>query len=1024
MLAIFLGVLGVTACGDDALVGPTPTDSDASATDASLSTGATEPTGAMEPTGGAATGGATVETGETTGTSSEGVDTLDDDVEPVCGDGVVEGDEECDDATPWCEQESCTWACDVDGECLGDGWVRSVGGRGMQRLVDAVATPDGGDVIVVEFIGVVRFDAFELAYKTGNLADLAVIKRTAEGEVAWVHSFGGPGRQFANDAAVDADGDIYVVGGFEHELTLGDQLLESSPSDHHDMGQFVVKLSGQDDVEDRLLWAHEITQFDPQKPDEHARGVPRVTVDASGRAYVAGFAWNQLTLDDEQLVLSRPGRRFAYLLGFNSSGALVPELLRDFVAHDPEQLDEYTWDQTDALEVDALGNLFWAGVVDYTLELGGGELLNAEGGGSAFIFKYATDGALAWTRELHGHVDGFTLEPDDEGGLALALANHFMTGSFGCGESPEPESVLNLWIARYDGDGGCAWTRGYEPVQISNLELMFHGDGLLLAGVGEYLPQDVAPDFGGGPVLDEAEFSGRADYFVALAEGGEHLWSAAHLGNSSDTLLRWGSRMRLVERQGGLTLVEDYNEDVDAQGLSREHGLLTVTLDGDGVFSDWTTYGAYTEAGSTYGVRAMAVDGGGNAVVAGEIEGPLYVDDAYQQLFHDYRDTYLARFLADGQLHWTAGLEEITVRDVAASASGDLWIAGDHRVDTTLQGCELPMNGDATTNYFVAQLSPDGACLGRAQFHEHNTHELGQLMQAFTPRLFTLPGTDAVTLVGVVDTDSFEEGSFLQLGDAEWTSGREIVRVTVEPETYAFESLRRRALGSDVSHASMTPSGELVIASPFRNNEPSTDWDGQPLEGYGTYLVQTTPTLEKEWDFVVPKAGWYAHDHALAVSDASVHLAAVYNEYNAVVLPGAVHTPGEDKRLVVITLDAAGAYQWSSDYEFAMINQAVLADSGELVMTVAKSQAWDERGWGFLRIDGDGGSARYVASDIARGIRGLYPRPDGGVLFGAHLAEPSTEYTQHYLPMMLLGVPLEIGDLGGALVARIEFAEP
>jgi Beta-propeller repeat len=103
-----------------------------------------------------------------------------------------------------------------------------------------------------------RFDAF-------------VCKIDGSGNLLWVRQFGPAEDDVANDIAVDAFGNVYVVGNSE----LGFGGVSNSSLD-----AFVAKF----DTDGTMLWAKQIAT------DQEDRGTG-IEVDAAGNAYVGGSTW-------------------------------------------------------------------------------------------------------------------------------------------------------------------------------------------------------------------------------------------------------------------------------------------------------------------------------------------------------------------------------------------------------------------------------------------------------------------------------------------------------------------------------------------------------------------------------------------------------------------------------------------------------------------------------------------------------------------------------------------------------------
>ena len=95
-------------------------------------------------------------------------------------------------------------------------WTQTIGGLGGDHANDVAPTPDGGVVVVGWFADAVDFDptgGVDL-HTAGGPQSAFVMKLKADGSYAWGHTFGNDQAATAQSVAVDAAGDVVVVGWF------------------------------------------------------------------------------------------------------------------------------------------------------------------------------------------------------------------------------------------------------------------------------------------------------------------------------------------------------------------------------------------------------------------------------------------------------------------------------------------------------------------------------------------------------------------------------------------------------------------------------------------------------------------------------------------------------------------------------------------------------------------------------------------------------------------------------------------
>jgi hypothetical protein len=168
-------------------------------------------------------------------------------------------------------------------------WTRTVGGTGRDRISDVAVVPNGTIVVVGQFEETVDFDpeGGERVRTSHGETDVFAMSLTAEGDVAWVSTWGGPGTEYGPiRVAASADGAAFVVGQFEESVDFdpgaGTDLRTSAGASDG----FVVKLRSDGTLE----WARTIGgAMDDVVTD--------VAVDSDGSVAMAGFFYGDADLD-------------------------------------------------------------------------------------------------------------------------------------------------------------------------------------------------------------------------------------------------------------------------------------------------------------------------------------------------------------------------------------------------------------------------------------------------------------------------------------------------------------------------------------------------------------------------------------------------------------------------------------------------------------------------------------------------------------------------------------------------------
>jgi len=237
-------------------------------------------------------------------------------------------------------------------------------------------------------------------------------------EVLWIRQFGSEGYDYPLGLAVDAAGNVYIVG-----LTNG-----TFPDQIHagDLDAFVRKY----DAAGNDVWT---SQFGTTASD-FAQGV---AVDAAGNVYVAGRTEGVLT--DQ----SSAGGHDAFVRKYDASGN---ELWT-------RQFGSAARDWALGIAVDAAGNTYVVGETEGVLS---GQ--NRAGGGSdAFIRKYSADGLELWT-----HQYGSAAHDGARGAVIDAAGNIYVAG---WAWAPLPGQahlgLVDVYLRKYDANGFEFWTRQF-----------------------------------------------------------------------------------------------------------------------------------------------------------------------------------------------------------------------------------------------------------------------------------------------------------------------------------------------------------------------------------------------------------------------------------------------------------------------------------------------------------------------------------------------------------------------------------
>lgn len=302
-----------------------------------------------------------------------------------------------------------------DGDAL---WVRTLGGVEPDEI-NGVATDAAGNCYAC---GV--FDSPTLVAcgttltNTSSDLDAFLVKYDAEGTCLWARQAGGNHMDGMSQVAADADGNVYVVGGYDlSPMTIGDTVLPQPYVSSRDI--FLAKYT----ADGTFQWARRMGGV----LTDHAY---HVACDTTGGVYIAGnYSGDRFFIGNDTLY--NPGNPY----GFDG-----------FLA-----------------KYDADGNELWArriGSLDNDVVYG----LSADPDGHTCVAGSFTDEELTMdtlTLQNSGTVDGFIAKFDPAGGVVWAVPV----------QGPDYEAV-NAVVG--DGHGGCLVTGVFRSAvsTIGNWELL------------------------------------------------------------------------------------------------------------------------------------------------------------------------------------------------------------------------------------------------------------------------------------------------------------------------------------------------------------------------------------------------------------------------------------------------------------------------------------------------------------------------------------------------------------------------
>ena len=390
-------------------------------------------------------------------------------------------------------------------------WATSVADPNRLSTFAAAVDANGQIVVTGQFFGTPTFGAGDLnetMLTSLGARDVLVAKYDADGAFLWAKSAGGTDDfDVGRDVAVDASGQIMVIGEFQGTATFGaGDLNEIMLTSLGTRDMFVAKY----DANGALLWAKRAggtgTDFTLGKS---------IAVDANGQSVVTGtFRTGTATfgLDEaNETPLTNSGGDDVFVAKYDADGALLWA----------KSAGGAESDFCDGIALDANGQIMVTGYFRGAATFGAGDLneimLTSRGSRDMFVAKYNADGALLWAKSAGGtgFVDGRQIAVDPSGQI-VTVGQIDGTATFELGEPNETTLTStgfgNLLVTKWDSDGAFLWATRDEGAS-SGRALAVNASGqVMVTGSRDY----VAKYSSDGALLWTMSLANSTSYGIAV----------------------------------------------------------------------------------------------------------------------------------------------------------------------------------------------------------------------------------------------------------------------------------------------------------------------------------------------------------------------------------------------------------------------------------------------------------------------------------------------------------------------------
>jgi hypothetical protein len=424
-------------------------------------------------------------------------------------------------------------------------------------------------------------------------------------------SGGAPNNDLANAVVVDRRGNTYVVGGFAETVDFdpGAKAARLTSAGFTDV--FVAKYA----ANGAFLWAR-------QAGGDGEDLATSVAVDADDNVYVGGAFATRADF--------RPGKRTLFVQSNGEIDGFVWKLdaAGNFVRVVP--MGGGSADAVAGLAVDAGGNVLATGLFQGPADFGKKDMASASGH-DAFVVKLDATFSFVYAKRLGG------LAEDQGAGIATdAQGNAYVTGTFNLSGDFNPGKRTatltstgseDAFLVRLDAAGNFVYAKQFGGGQNDEgIALAVDRNGNVLVA-GAFAG---TVDFNPGAGVSNLTSAGNSDVFVAkLSAAGGFVWARRAGGALPD-----GVHTIRVNRAGDAFVGGQFNGTADFDPGAGTFNLAGTPNVANGFV--WRLSAAAgslvyarmikAQAGGFADVAALALDAGGNVLLAGKFSGTVDFD--------------------------------------------------------------------------------------------------------------------------------------------------------------------------------------------------------------------------------------------------------------------------------------------------------------------------------------------------------------------------------------------------------------
>jgi hypothetical protein len=557
-------------------------------------------------------------------------------------------------------------------------WAKSMGGSGLEQG-GALKTDGTGNVYVSGiFNGTADFDP---SAGTANLTpagnyDIFFAKYTTAGVYVWSKSIGGIDQDVNSSLALDGSGNVFVSGHFYSTGDFDPSASVVTLNSVTEQSMFVGKYTN--------LGVYTVAWAARDFEGGYGRAMATIT-DPAGNVYMTGSYRDKVDFD--------PSASTAYLTNLNGDNIFLAKY---------DAAGNYLWaiqlgsnnnnDEGTLLTLDALGNIYVAGIFDGTVDFdpsaSTADLTSLGANDDVFIAKYNASGNYIWARNIGSAGQPYITDMEVDANGDLLFSGAFW-GTVDFDPSAANVNVTSIgsqdaYIAKFNLSGNYVWVKniGGAGAEAIGMSLDVDETGNIVVA-GHYR---TTVDFDPSAATMNLTALGGDDIFIAKYNGsGNFIWVKSMGGTAFD-------RGASVERDatGNLFLTGTFSGTVDfdpSAAVANITGLSGGTT--DVYIAKYDSTGNYIWAKAVGGtnsdlVYSSALDAAGNILITGSFYGTADFDPSaatvnFTAASVGQTDAFIAKYSASGNYLWASSLGGTANDDgygVGMGTGGVVYFAG------------------------------------------------------------------------------------------------------------------------------------------------------------------------------------------------------------------------------------------------------------------------------------------------------------------------------------------------------------